>query len=62
MRGFFAAMMRKTPEERFLMGLDMMATARRLVWASLEGVGTNAERRAAFFQRFYGMPLPEGMK
>ncbi|HRQ89930.1 MAG TPA: hypothetical protein PLA50_14120 [Bacteroidia bacterium] len=58
----FAAMMRKTPEERFLMGLDMMATARQLVWASLEGTGTEEERRAAFFQRFYGMPLPEGMK
>ncbi len=52
----FAAMMRKTPAERLLMGLDMMATARKLVWASLEG--TEEERRAAFFQRFYGMPLP----
>ena len=28
----FAAMMRKTPEQRLLMGFDMMATARELVW------------------------------
>ncbi len=52
----FAAMMRKTPAERLLMGLDMMATVRKLVWASLEG--TEAERRAAFLQRFHGMPPP----
>jgi hypothetical protein len=50
----FAAMMRKTPEERLLMGLDMMATARELVWSSLEDGGTDDERRKAFCQRFHG--------
>lgn len=57
----FAAMMRKTPEERMLMGLDMMATARALVWAGVSGSGTERERRAAFFQRFYGRSLPDGL-
>lgn len=57
----FAAMMRKTQEERLLMGLDMMATARKLAWASLEDAGTEAERRALFFQRWHGMPLPPGL-
>jgi len=47
----FAAMMRKTPEERLLMGFDMMATARQLVWSSLEGTGTDDEKRQAFAQR-----------
>lgn len=54
----FAAMMRKTPEERLLMGFDMMATARELVWSGIGKDGTLAERRAAFYERFYGTPLP----
>jgi len=54
----FAAMMRKTPEERLLMGLDMMATARQLVWSSLGTEGGEAERRAAFYRRFYGEEYP----
>ncbi|MES2924367.1 MAG: hypothetical protein V4819_22640 [Verrucomicrobiota bacterium] len=54
----FAAMMGKTPEERLLMGFDMMATARELVWASLGNQGTDDERRAEFCQRFHGMACP----
>lgn len=55
----FAAMMRKTPEERFLMGLDMMATARELCWSGLEQTdGTMEGRRQAFLQRFQGMDSP----
>lgn len=54
----FAAVMRKTPEERLLMGLDMMATARQLVWSSVGTEGSDAERRAAFSRRFYGEELP----
>lgn len=50
----FAAMMRKTPEERLLMGLDMMATAREMVWSSLGG---ETDRRSAFLQRFQGMAM-----
>ncbi len=52
----FAAMMRKTPEERFLMGLDMMATARKLCWSGLEREGgTLEDRRQAFLRRFQGI-------
>ncbi|NQW99921.1 hypothetical protein HQ447_04625 [bacterium] len=54
----FAAMMRKTPEERLLMGFDMMATARELVWSGLGSQGTESERRRLFFKRFHGMECP----
>ena len=54
----FEAMMRKTPEERLLMGLDMMATARQLVWGSLDAHKSTAEKRREFFQRFYGEECP----
>ncbi|HCN27292.1 MAG TPA: hypothetical protein DIT64_00575 [Verrucomicrobiales bacterium] len=53
----FSAMMRKTPQERLLMGFDMMATARKLAWKA------RARRRknARSFQRWHGMPLPPGL-
>ena len=54
----FAAMMRKTQEERMLMGFDMMATARELAWSSLQGAGTEADRRRAFFLRYQGVECP----
>ena len=54
----FAAMMRKTPEERLLMGLDMMATARQLVWTGIGSEDTEDERRRLFVQRFYGIDCP----
>lgn len=54
----FAAMMRKTPEERLLMGFDMMATTRELVWSGIGPDGSDAERRNRFFQRFHGMDCP----
>lgn len=54
----FAAMMRKTPAERLLMGLDMMATARELAWSNLPNATTETERRRAFFRRFQGQELP----
>ncbi|MCF7789680.1 MAG: hypothetical protein K9N47_26385 [Prosthecobacter sp.] len=54
----FTAMMRKTPEERLLMGLDMMATARELAWSNLPNATTETERRRAFFLRFQGQELP----
>ena len=49
----FRAMMLRTPGERLLMGLEMMATAKALVRASLP-TGTEEERRQAFMDRFYG--------
>jgi hypothetical protein len=54
----FAAMMRKTPEERLLMGFDMMATTRELVWSNLGTEDTEAERRNRFFQRLHGLDCP----
>lgn len=54
----FAAMMRKTPQERLLMGFDMMATAREMVWNGLGSQGTEAERRSLFFRRFHGTEAP----
>ena len=54
----FAAMMSKTPEERLLMGFDMMATAREMVWSGLGTEGTDDERRSRFYQRFHGTACP----
>ena len=54
----FAAMMRKTPEERLLMGFDMMATAREMVWSGIDPQGTTEDRRSRFFQRFHGVDCP----
>ena len=54
----FAAMMRKLPGERLIMGFDMMATARELVWSSIGEEGTDTERRSRFFKRFHGVECP----
>jgi hypothetical protein len=60
-RLIFEAMMSKTPEERFLMGLDMMATARELVWSGIRSTGANdssEEAQRLFYLRFHGAPRP----
>ncbi len=54
----FAAMMCKTPTECLLMGFDMSATARELVWSSIPSNLPEDERRRAFYLRFYCEPLP----
>lgn len=54
----FAAMMRKTPEERLLMGFDMLATAREIVWSGIGPEGTEEDRRRLFFKRLYGLECP----
>jgi hypothetical protein len=57
----FAAMMRKSPEERLLMCLDMMATARILMRRGIErecGSMTELERKRLAFQRIHGVPCP----
>jgi hypothetical protein len=54
----FAAMMRKTPAERVLMGFDMSATARAIVWSTIPADLPEDERRRALYLRFYGEPLP----
>ena len=57
----FKLMMQRTPGERLRMGMEMLATARQLVWASLPPELDAQDRRAAFYQRFYGEPLPGGV-
>lgn len=61
-RRLFDAMMRKTPAERLMMSLDMMATARELVMQGIqrEGTGTttSADAKRLAFQRLHGMPCP----
>ena len=50
----FRRMMSRDAGERLAMGMDMTATAKALVWASLPSDLPEAERRAAFCERFYG--------
>ena len=53
----FRRMMARSGEDRLKMGLDMLATARAMVRASLPENLTEPERRAAFLERFYGSSL-----
>lgn len=60
-RRLFDAMMRKTPAERLLMSLDMMATARELVMQSIQresGAVSEAEVKRLAFVRLHGIPCP----
>jgi hypothetical protein len=60
-RRLFDVMMRKTPAERLLMSLDMMATARELVMQGIHreaGTGTTAEAKRLAFQRLHGVTAP----
>jgi hypothetical protein len=54
----FRRMMQRTAGERLIMGMDMQATARALLWASIPASAPEAERRRIFFERFYGEPSP----
>ncbi len=55
----FRRMMTREAGERLVMGLDMTATAKALVLASLPGQLGEEERRLVFVRRFYG-PEAEG--
>lgn len=60
-RRLFDAMMRKTPAERLMMCLDIMATARELVMQGIqreagEATGIELQRRA--FQRLHNVSCP----
>jgi hypothetical protein len=50
----FRRMMSRDAGERLRMGMDMAATAKALVLASLPGHLGEPERRIAFIDRFYG--------
>ena len=57
----FATMMARAPEERFLMGFDMLATARAMVRASIPADTPENHRRKEFCDRFYGPGLWESV-
>jgi hypothetical protein len=60
-RRLFDAMMRKTPAERLMMSLDMMATARELVMQGIHreaGAVATAEAKRLAFQRLHGVTAP----
>ncbi|MBE2284990.1 MAG: hypothetical protein IAE77_16130 [Prosthecobacter sp.] len=60
-RRLFDAMMRRTPEERLMMSLDMMATARELVMQGIQreaGAVSDIEMKRRAFQRLHGEPCP----
>lgn len=54
----FRQMMRKSGEERLVIGCRMTASARELVWSGIPGDLPEDERRALFLKRFYGENLP----
>lgn len=51
---FNETMMKKSPVERFLIGIDMFETARSIVLSSFSKDMTSAERFYHLFLRFYG--------
>lgn len=54
----FRRMMELSAGQRLEMGFSMMATARQMVWDTLPKHLDTAERRRAFYERFYGEPFP----
>ncbi len=57
-RWMFERFMSLSGEQRLLMGLSMLQTARQMILDSLPaGLSTN-ERKLALFERLYGYPFP----
>ena len=54
----FRRMMERSAGERLAMGMDMLATARSMVWASISEDLSEEDRRREFYLRFYGEPCP----
>lgn len=50
-------LMARSGAERFRMGVEMFAVARRMGLASLPAALTETERKRRLFERLYGMPL-----
>ena len=55
-----ALLMRRSGEERFVMGALMFDAARELVIASLPPDLPPPEFKCRLFERIYGFPLPSG--
>lgn len=54
----FHQMMKKSGAERLVMGMEMQATARALVWSSIPNEMPEDDRRREFYSRFFGEPCP----
>ncbi|MFK5923926.1 MAG: hypothetical protein QM496_17250 [Verrucomicrobiota bacterium] len=54
----FRKMMQRSEGGRLVMGMDMQATARALIWASIPKELSEKERREEFYQRFFGEACP----
>ena len=54
----FRRMMSREAGDRLCMGMDMTATAKALVWATLPDGLSEKDRRTAFYERFYGQRCP----
>lgn len=54
----FHRTMARPGSERIMMGFDMLATARAIVWSRIPTDLPEEERRRRFFEEFYGEPCP----
>jgi hypothetical protein len=57
-RFYHERIMALSGERRFLMGLSMLATARKLILSSLPESMSSRERKLALYERLYGHPFP----
>jgi hypothetical protein len=55
------ALMSKSGEERFLMGVRMFEAARQMALASFPAGLSQSELKRRLFERFYGQTLPSQM-
>ena len=54
--------MEKSGEERFLMGISMYNTSRKIIEVSLPESNPSSEKRKNIFNRFYGNDFSETQK
>jgi hypothetical protein len=57
-RWMFERFMSLSGEQRLLMGLSMLSTARQMILDSLPTTLSPNERKLALFERLYGYPFP----
>lgn len=55
----FQRTMALTDSQRFLMGMSMLETSRAIVWQSIPADLDMSSRRRFFYERFYGLRLPD---
>jgi hypothetical protein len=57
-RWMFERFMSLSGEQRLLMGLSMLSTARQMILDSLPTTLSPNDRKLALFERLYGYPFP----